>query len=108
MSGARVPGARGLSYTLVDVVIATPALVAIAAWIVQLVVGFGPGARGYEVMTVGLLAGVAFSFVTALVGILRLVMSAAARSARGYIATSLATVVGLGGVAMFIALVTHR
>jgi hypothetical protein len=51
---------------------------------------------------------VALSVVTALVGILRLVMSAAARSARGYIATSIATAVGLGGVAMFVALVTHR
>src|SRR5688500_7887253 len=102
MSGARVHGARGSSYVLADVVIATPALVAIAAWIVSLVAGFGPGTRGYEVTTVGLLAGVALSVVTALVGILRLVMSAAARSARGYIATSIATAVGLGGVAMFV------
>jgi hypothetical protein len=108
MSGARVPGARGSSYMLVDVVIATPALVAITSWIVQLVVGIGPSDRTYEIMTVGLLAGVGLSVVTALVGTLRLVLSAAARSARGYVATSLAIVVGLGGVAMFIALVTHR
>jgi hypothetical protein len=93
---------------VMDVVIATPALVAIAAWIVQLVVGFAPSSRGYDVTTIGLLVGVVLSVVTALVGILRLVMSAAARSARGYIATSLAIVVGIDGVAMFIALVTHR
>jgi hypothetical protein len=86
MSGARVHGARGFSYRLADFVIATPALVAITTWIVQLVAGFGPGTRGYEVTTIGLLAGVTLSAVTALVGILRLVMSAAARSVRGYIA----------------------
>jgi hypothetical protein len=108
MSGARGEGTRGFRYALADVVIATPALVAIAALIVQLIADFGPHAMGYGVTVIGLLVGVALSVVTALVGILRLVISPVARSTLGYIAASLAIVVGLGGAAMFIALVTHR
>jgi hypothetical protein len=108
MSGARVQSARRSSHALANVVIAAPALVAVVAVLVQLVAGFGPDSRGSEVTIVGLLVGVALSVITSLAGILRLVISPSARSAPGYLATSLAIVVGLGGAAMFIALATHR